>query len=172
MQKTGRGRIYHLTGKYPSLKTFGNTLESLDELRLRLKDLLEDVPEELGKKTPEWTANSIFYLGAHMVWAEQGWIERAVNSQYPVQHVLDSGAPSIETIEKGQLLTALDMVGAQVTYVYLERLEYGEYEFTQTGPFVEIGELLQHLYWHYTYHTGQVGLLRQYVGLPYQWNFG
>ncbi len=170
--KTGRGRVYHSLERYPSLKTFGGQLESIDELRLRLRDLLDDVPDELGNKIPEWTANSIFYLGAHMVWAEQGWIERAVNSQYQIRGVLDSEPCPKAAIEKSQLLTALDTVGVHVTGEYLEHFEYGECEFTQTGPFVEIGELLQHLYWHYSYHSGQVGLLRRYVGLPYQWNFG
>lgn len=171
-KKIGRGRVYNIRGKYASLVTFGRRLEYLEELRLRLRDLIEDIPQELGNKTPEWTENSIFYLGAHMVWAEQQWVERAVNSQYGIRKVLDSIISPEMQFEKEQLLAALDDVGGEITLPYLEKIERGGCVFSQTGPFEELDELLQHLCWHYSYHSGQIGMLRRYVQQPYKWNFG
>jgi uncharacterized damage-inducible protein DinB len=171
MAKIGRGRIYHISGKYQSLNQFGATLEYIEELRLRLRDLIDDIPPELGNRAPEWSANSIFFLSAHMVWAEQNWIERAVNGHYSIQTVLEpTPSPEIE-IDKEHLLLALDEVGKKITFVYLEHVEHGSCSFTQTGPFQELTELLQHISWHYSYHSGQVGLLRRYIGLSYKWSF-
>ena len=170
--KTGRGRIYRITGKYSSLEQFGARLEFLDELRLRLRDLIDDIPPELGNRVPDWTANSIFYLSAHMVWAEQAWIERAVHDQYPIQAVFQSTPSHGEQFERESLLAVLDEVGVKITQVYLEKIESGTCTFSQTGPFEELSELLQHLTWHYGYHSGQVGLLRRYLDLAYKWNFG
>ena len=170
--KNGRGRIYRITGKYTSLEQYGATLEFLDELRLRLRDLIDDVPSELGNQVPDWTANSIFFLSAHMVWAEQQWIQRAVNDQYSIQVIVPSTPSSGEQFERDSLVKALDEVGEKITQVYLEKVERGECTFSQTGPLEELSELLQHLTWHYSYHSGQVGLLRRYLGLAYKWNFG
>jgi uncharacterized damage-inducible protein DinB len=151
---------------------FGRRLEYLEELRLRLRDLIEDIPQELGNKTPEWTENSIFYLWAHMIWAEQQWIKRAVNSQYKMPEVVDSVISPDMQFEKGQLIIALDSVGEKITHPYLKKVEGGECVFSQTGPFEKLDELLQHLCWHYSYHSGQIGMLRRFVQQPYQWNFG
>ena len=133
--------------------------------------MIEDIPQELGNKTPEWTKNSIFYLWAHMVWAEQQWVAQAVNSQYAIQNVLDSVISPEMQFEKGQLVTALDDVGEKITQPYLQKIEHKECVFSQTGPFEELDELLQHLCWHYSYHSGQIGMLRRYVQQPYKWNF-
>ena len=171
-KKIGRGRVYKISGKYASLVTFGGRLEYLEELRLRLRDLIEDIPQELGNRHPEWTENSIFFLWAHMVWAEQQWIKQAVNSEYEMPEVLDSVISPEKQFEKGQLVIALDDVGEKITRPYLEKIERGGCVFFQTGPFEELDELLQHLCWHYSYHSGQVGMLRRYINQAYKWNFG
>ncbi len=176
-KRPGRPRRYDA----PTPEGFANPeaarfAAALDELSERLFDLIRDLPEEVLRARPEGAANSIQDLAVHMAAAEANWLIERAGAVAPADlkgRLLlfpDPGGPvarfdskALEAFcrrERDEIaLPALRLVAS------LDAVEPARKRIpTLRG-------VLLHLLWHWTYHTGQVGLLRRLARRGYRWTF-
>jgi uncharacterized damage-inducible protein DinB len=152
----------------------------LDELSERLFDLISDLPQDALDFVPKGATNSIAMLVTHMAWAEAGWIARVTRAAIPpgLQEQLLPGKqeasgdlpPSSATV--AQLVAYCRSVRQEVTKPALAIVEDMDVEVGDEGRPMTVRGVLMHLVWHWTYHSGQVGLLRRLWGHGrYKWTF-
>ncbi|MBN1249851.1 MAG: DUF664 domain-containing protein [Anaerolineae bacterium] len=153
---------------------------ALDELRARVVDQIADLPLDALAYVPERTTLSIGALVEHLVWAEIDWIQRISGATAPADlsaEVLAAG----RAIALGERMTAdvssealvalCRRVRDDFTVPALARLTDLEARLDDGGPALTVREVLRHLAWHWTYHSGQIGLLREQWGAGYGWCF-
>ena len=144
-------------------------LAALDELLERVLDQISDLPQEALDFLPQGATNSIAMLVDHMAWAEAGWISRVTQTQLPPA-LIDRLSPGQQG-STGELVfssaTASGLtelcrdVRAQITGPALRELRDVDVDIqAQQKPMTARG-VLMHLVWHWTYHSGQIGLLRR-----------
>ena len=152
---------------------------ALDELAARLFDLIVDIPQEGMDFCPDGATNSMAMLTVHMAWAEASWISRITGHpippdllsqilpgrQEPTGDLPPSSAPA------GQLIELCRQVRHQVTYPALATLQEIDVEIPDEHRPMTARGVLMHVIWHWTYHSGQVGLLRRLWGSRYKWTF-
>jgi uncharacterized damage-inducible protein DinB len=152
---------------------------AIDELCERLYDLAADLPAEGAYFVPEGGTNSIAMLVLHMAWGEASWVARITRTSIPPQYeeALRPGAqgPSgdLEAEKRpiSELIALTRDMRAQYTRPALAALaEIDSTIVTESRPMTARG-VLMHLIWHWTYHSGQVGLVRRLWGSRYQWRF-
>lgn len=139
--KEGRGR------HYPDYGGIERELEYLAELRERAADLVLDLPDEV--RASELHGHSIYELYAHMLQAESGWVSRV------------AGVPVLDVADADEL--------KQFTETNLGGLRLDST--VSVGPFINAGQVIRHLQWHWTYHSAQIGMLRRMHDHPYKWTF-
>lgn len=183
MTRRGRPRRYDL--RPPDEVAYASpelalAAAALDELRARVVDQIADLPPAALAYVPERTTLSIGALVAHLVWAEIDWIQRITGCVAPTDlsiEVLDAG----RAIASGENVTA-DFIGDdlvalcrrvrdELTVPALAQLTDPEARLGDGGPALTVREVLMHLVWHWTYHSGQIGLLRELWGAGYGWCF-
>ena len=152
----------------------------LDELLERLLDLIADLPQEALDFVPQGAGNSIAMLVMHMAWAEALWITRITEASIPAElegQLLpgkqDSSGDLPPSFTNGDaLLVYCRAVREEITKPALVALEDMDTEIHEGSRPMTARGVLMHLVWHWTYHSGQVGLLRRQWGeLRYQWTF-
>jgi uncharacterized damage-inducible protein DinB len=154
----------------------------LDELSERLFDLIADLPQDALDYVPEGSTNSIAMLVIHMAWAEAGWIARVTQTAIPAeleQRLLpgrqdNSGdLPAFSAqVASDQLVGWCRRVRQEVTKPALTPVQDVDLEVGTGRRPMTVRGVLMHLVWHWTYHSGQVGLLRRLWGQRrYQWTF-
>lgn len=154
----------------------------LDELRERLIDTVKDLAPQALDFVPDNGGNSIATLCVHMASAEAGWVAKASGAELPAdlkaafepgQHGGDGelqGKPPGGS--DAQALTALiRRVRDEVTIPIVSKLEDIDAERPSGRGPITIRGVLMHMVWHWTYHSGQAGLLRRLGGPRYQWTF-
>ena len=181
--KMGRPRQYNLR----PLPDFANgeialAVAALDELRDRALDQIEDLSDQALAFVPEGLTFSAGALVAHMIWAETGWVRRATGVDAPadIRERLDPlgrALPTGERVAAELSATELATYGRRVrdeqTVPALAPLGDIEAEVTDPDRPTSVRGILMHLIWHWTYHSGQVGLLRDLAGTDeYRWTFG
>ena len=160
MNDNERGREYALDPR-----TYD--VELLVELRKRVADQIKDLPEELGNQRPPGVKNSIHFLVWHMCDAEGRWL-----STFDASLKTDYEDCFRNRLTKDDELPrpALDEVfesSKRLRTLYVSSKEPR----TIPARFGHERGALGHLHWHWTYHSGQVGLLRVMLGHPYSWKF-
>jgi uncharacterized damage-inducible protein DinB len=152
----------------------------LDELRRRLYDLIADLPQEQLDFVPPGTTNSIAMLVLHMTWGEAGWVERITGRAIPEQMAarLAPGAQDAtgdlppSTASADELIALSQQVWDSYTVPALRSVADVDVEAGSAQRPMTVRGVLMHLIWHWTYHSGQVGLLRRlWGGSRYQWTF-
>ena len=152
---------------------------ALDELSARLFDLIADLPPAALRFCPRRGGNTIAMLVLHMAAAEAHWMARVTGKPLPPalarQLALGLQDPRGELRRVHLSLQALVGVCRRVRRLTRRRLA----ALTALDREVPAGRMrltargvLAHLLWHWTYHTGQVGLLRRLCGARYRWTFG
>lgn len=163
--KEGRGRRYDFQPDSARFGDYARYVALLDEHAQRLTDLIADIPDDAGNHIPEWGENSIWWLCQHMCLAEQHWFVRLGGI------AASCDAPRIDgTWTRQQVLAAIEAVRPP-TKAYLQAMARGEAAFTPAGAFTSLTQLLEHLNWHWVYHTGQVGTMRRLTGHRYKWTY-
>ena len=191
--RPGRPRRYDLEPLPGFAHPFvGHAVAALDELSERLFDLISDLPPEALAFVPEGATNAIAMLVIHMAWAEASWIARATGRAIPdeLASLLQPGRQDAS----GELPPLQDLTGrsqtCQVLLIALCRRVRQEVTVPALAPLVDVDAemianarvrhpqrpmtvrgVLMHLIWHWTYHSGQVGLLRRLWGARYRWTF-
>jgi uncharacterized damage-inducible protein DinB len=172
--KAGRGRRYDIQPADGVVNgDAALALAMLDELVERLVDLIADLsPAELSA-VPDGCANSIQMLVSHMAWGEAGWVSRATGATVPpdLAERLPSQPFEAQPLDAEELIALCRDVRERFTRPALAEVDDIDATFTDTHETNTTRRGLMHLVWHWTYHSGQVGLLRRIVGRRYQWRF-
>ena len=152
----------------------------LDELLERLLDLIVDLGQPALEYVPPGATNSIAMLVIHMAWAEASWISTATGIEIPadLEQRLEPGkqAPSGDLPPVSTSLDRLTSlcydVRQQVTRPALAAVSDIDRQVPDQDRTMTMRGVLMHLVWHWTYHSGQVGLLRRLWGeMRYKWTF-
>jgi len=180
--KEGRPRQYDLQRNIGSQEEFvGWASAALDELRARVYDQIEDLPVDALTFIPEGSSLSIAALVIHMAWAEAGWasgladvkVAEDLNTQLqPTGRALPAGERPPLPDQVPDLIALCDRVADEVTRPALTSLENPDATIPDDPWGATPRGVLMHLIWHWTYHSGQVGLLRELWGSGYRWTFG
>mgnify|MGYP006297711925 FL=1 len=180
--KEGRPRQYDLQRTLGPQETFiGWASAALDELRARVYDQIEDLPHEALVFTPEGSSLSIAALVIHMAWGEAGWMSGLADLQIPED--LDAQLqPAGRALPAGErpplpdrvpdLIALCKRVAKEVTRPAMACIEDPDATNPDDPRDATPRGVLMHLIWHWTYHSGQVGLLRELWGSGYRWRFG
>jgi uncharacterized damage-inducible protein DinB len=152
---------------------------ALDELRERLYDMIIDLPQEAMDFVPEGATNTIAMLTVHMAWAEAGWVVNITGMPIPGElepRLLPgkqgpSGDLEPFSTSAPELIALCQRVRAEITIPRLSALESIDAEIPDRQRPMTARGVLMHLVWHWTYHSGQVGVLRRLWGSRYKWTF-
>jgi uncharacterized damage-inducible protein DinB len=178
--RPSRPRRYDI-GPLPDFAHPGIALAAaaLDELRDRLYDLVVDLPQEAMDYRPEGATNTIAMLTVHMAWAEAVWIANITGVPIPgkLEPYLLPGKqgpsgdlpPSSLSVSEG--IDLCQRVRDEITLPRLLTLADMDREIPDRQRPMTARGVLMHLVWHWTYHSGQVGVLRRLWGSRYNWTF-
>jgi uncharacterized damage-inducible protein DinB len=152
---------------------------AIDELRERLCDIIADLPQEAMDFSPKGAGNTIAMLTVHMAWAEASWIARATGQAIPadLQNALLPGKQGSTgdlppySNSAAALIALCNRVRQQVTLPGLSEIRELDAPLPGDPRKMTVRGVLWHLIWHWTYHSGQVGLLRRLCGSRYKWTF-
>jgi uncharacterized damage-inducible protein DinB len=142
-------------------------LALLTELRARVADQIKDLDEATGNLRPPNTKNSIHFLVWHMCDAEGRWLSTFDPSLKPQYESIFR-----EAFTKDDFIprASLDAV-FESSRRMLEGYRASANPRSIPARFGHERAALAHLHWHWTYHSGQVGLMRVMLGHPYSWKF-
>lgn len=152
--------------------------EYLCELRERVYDQVTDLPQEaldtvIGRT--DLSTVSIGRLLRHLSWAECNWISRMCGVDTPddLNKVLIDGSlqrftmPPLPSPAARQLIDMSKRVAREVVEPALTKISNPDSVVEEDGTTVR--GILMHLHWHWTYHSGHIGLLRLVWGSDYTW---
>jgi uncharacterized damage-inducible protein DinB len=156
----------------------GLAVAALDELLERLKDLISDVSDDALHFAPLGESNTIAMLILHMAAGEAFWLARTTGEPLPdgLKQLLAGGMQD----QTGNLPTSkpdrerITRACCEVRSLTKKRLATiadPDRTIEADGRAISVRGVLMHQIWHWTYHTGQVGLLRRLHGNRYQWTF-
>ena len=145
----------------------------------RVYDVLSNVDDQKLHYVPEGSYLSIAKLVKHMAWAEMGWLSRLCEKKPPEELTALLGDPAPQKLanqaEGGetaeQLVTGIKKLRSEFSVPALAGIEDFDAPFdAEKGP-NSVRQVLSHLLWHWTYHSGQVGITLLQAGYDYQWSF-
>ena len=178
--KSGRPRRYAF-GPLPDFKNPEAAVlaATVDEMTERVLDLIADLPPAALDFLPEGGNNTIAMLVLHMVAAEAFWIARVSQAKLPETlkpHVSggmqdDSGQMPRTRKTAEELLAAARAVRTEWALPFLRVQTDIDRPVPDGERTITVRGALTHLVWHWTYHGGQVGLMRRLAGARYQWTF-
>ncbi len=180
--KVGRPREYGiqpLTGFAD--ETVAMAAAALDELRARVVDQIEDLPQDALTFVPEGTTLTIAALVVHLVWAEANWVERMTGVRQPddlrttvdaAGRAVPAGEQVIPDLDAAALVALCEQVRDGFTLPALKNVTDVEAVLPEEDRPTTPWAILMHLMWHWTYHSAHIGLIREQWGSGYQWTFG
>jgi uncharacterized damage-inducible protein DinB len=176
--RVGRPRRYTLQPP-PGFanRELAHAVAQLQELAERVCDQIVDLPADALNFTAQDTPLSISMLVLHMAWAEAWWVRRITGVEIP-----DSLNREIEKGSLGNIGEPPPTGYSAAALIEICRRVQREYSQPGLGEIGDIDEVLEkegrtfsvrgvmgQLAWHWTYHSGQIGLLRLLWGSDYQW---
>jgi uncharacterized damage-inducible protein DinB len=180
LNRPSRPRQYHLEPiQSISQPEIAYVAAALDELRERLYDIIRDMPQAALDFRPEGAGNTTAMLTVHMAWAEASWVARATDRSLPAdlnQALLPGKQGTAGDLlpysnDASSLIALCSRVRQEVTVPALSTIQDLEAPLADDRRHMTVRGVLWHLIWHWTYHSGQVGLLRRLWGSRYKWTF-
>ncbi|MCZ7646396.1 MAG: DinB family protein [Planctomycetota bacterium] len=158
----------------------GALVAVLDESSERLFDLLADLSPETLHFVPENGTNSIAMLALHLGYGEAFWIARATGAPAPDALAAElkpggqdgSGELPNSRRTAAEVIASCKRVREELTRPRLAAVVNPDVEVPSDKLPLTLRGVLYHQVWHWTYHTGQVGLLRRLAGPRLRWTFG
>jgi uncharacterized damage-inducible protein DinB len=154
-------------------------VDLLGELRQRTENQIADLSiEQLYKPFSEQNL-TIGWLFMHLTWAELAWLPK-ITGQEPTEvtkKLFFPGKIGISAKSEKVLVTATDLISLSREHFngyVTPALLHKPVDFTEqksTNPDLTAGQICAHLFWHWSYHSGQIGLLGLMGGQDYQWSF-
>jgi uncharacterized damage-inducible protein DinB len=149
----------------------------LQELAARVYDQIEDLPREALDHVPAGSNLSIGWLMLHLAWAEARWIglatgaapEAGLAARVQEGALERYGEPPAAAGESAELIGLCRRVQVEFTLPALRPIRKIDEPMQRAGLEVTLRGVLQQLSWHWTYHSGHIGLLRLLWGSDYQW---
>lgn len=159
---------------------------ALDELRARVIDQIEDLPDEALCFEPAGTTLTIGALAAHVVWAEAGWVERIAAAVAPERRAppdlraavdpagrgLPRGEEIVPDLDAAALVALCHRIRDELTVPVLRQVTDVDARLPGESRPTTPRAVLMHLIWHWTYHSAHIGLIREQWGSGYAWRFG
>ena len=176
--KTGRPRRYDLQPPEGFAdRDLGLAVALLRELAERVYDQIEDLPLEALDFLPAGTTLSISRLTLHMAWAEANWVRRLTGAEPApgLQAELETARLDRFTTppDGGRDAAGLIAVCRRTQETYsapaLRDLRAIDAALPIGDSVVTMRGVMSQLAWHWTYHSGQIGLLRLLWGSDYEW---
>jgi hypothetical protein len=178
-QRLGRPRRYTLQPPAGFANTeLAHAVAQLQELAERVYDQIVDLPADALDYTAQDTPLNISMLVLHMAWAEAWWVRRITGTQ-----ISDTLNGEIQRGSLGKIGEPPPSGYSASTLIEICRRVQREYSLPGLTETLDIDEVLQkegvtfsvrgvmgQLAWHWSYHSGQIGLLRLLWGSDYQWN--
>jgi len=176
--RLGRPRRYTL--KPPA--GFANTelahaVALLQELSERVYDQIVDLPANALDYTAQDIPLSITMLVLHMAWAEAWWMQRisgvkipeALNREIQKGSLGRIGEPPPSGFAAATLIDICRRVQREYSQLRLAGIENIDEVLEEEGFTFSVRGVMGQLAWHWSYHSGQIGLLRLLWGSDYQW---
>lgn len=176
--KTGRPRRYSL--KPPA--GFANAelahgVAQLQELAERVYDQIVDLPGDALEFAAGDSYLTISMLVLHMAWAEAWWVRRITGREVPETlwgqiekgSLGNIGGPPPSGYTAQALIDICRAVQGQYSKAELAKIEDIDEVRKKEGFTFSVRAVMGQLAWHWTYHSGQIGLLRLLWGSDYQW---
>jgi len=149
----------------------------LQELAERVCDQIVDLPADALDYTARDTPLTISMLVLHMAWAEAWWVRRitAVAIPEPLRGEIEKGSlgniggPPPSGCNASGLIDICRRVQREYSLPRLAEIEDIDEVLKKEGVTFSVRGVMGQLAWHWTYHSGQIGLLRLLWGSDYQW---
>lgn len=177
--KTGRPRHYDVSPS-PGMKNarVAEYVSVLEELHERVFDQIIDLDGNMLNAAPGGITITIGRLGLHLASAEAGWMRRLGGDSI--------GSELFESLSPGRLenfqsapppvrspriiIDLMDRVWKEITLPVCSSIT----DIKQPARHESVNnaeKVFLHLMWHWTYHSGQIGLLALQAGRDYTWTF-
>jgi uncharacterized damage-inducible protein DinB len=174
----------------------GRMAAGLAELSERVLDQLSDLPPDAFSAAQADSGLSIGVLALHLAWAELSWMERLGGAAAPpslaaavargnfANLLLGTKAAAPGATQSAAAPGALPFPGSVddyrrlyadlrsgLTLPVLRSIVDIHAEKESKGILISPAGVMAHLAWHWSYHSGHIGLLRMSVGYDYSWTF-
>ena len=176
--KKGRGRVYQIRPAAGfTNRTYAMLSSWLDELRERVYDQIEDLPADALDHKAANTNLTIGKLVLHMAYSEAFMVAGATGGTIPeeLDNVLKPGTRAAINDEPApspgaaELIALCRRVRDEVTIPLLKDRDDPDTPCREDGSTPR--GILDQMLWHWTYHSGQIGLIRFEWGSDYDWTF-
>lgn len=182
--KRGRARRYDFTAapefRHPLI---GFAVAALDELLERVVDQVDDLPPEAFRYVSPGGWFCLGWLPLHLAVSEYNVIRKmaARLGQEPVSAgaeletllrygALQSDGTTPENLKDARLLVdTMRTVRSEVTLPVCRTIRDPEETLPDAERLSTPRNVLMHLLWHWTYHSGHIGLMRLEWGSDYEW---
>lgn len=149
-----------------------NLVAALDEVSARHFDMIVDLPDDVLRWPPAPGWFSIVQITAHMMQAEAGWGGRVTEGAAPgdISEPLDSwrkGAGPAGGVD--ELEAMCRRIRDEITKHRIAPLADIDRDVRDGQRILSVRGVLMHEVWHWTYHSGQAGLIRGMCGHEYTW---
>jgi hypothetical protein len=176
--RLGRPRRYTLKPAAGFANTeLAHGTAQLRELADRVYDQIVDLPVDALDYTARDIPLSITMLVLHMAWAEAWWVRRidgamiaeSLNKEIEKGSLGRIGEPPPTGYSAAALIDICRRVQGEYSQPHLAGIKDIDEVLEKEGFMFSVRGVMGQLAWHWTYHSGQVGLLRLLWGSDYQW---
>jgi uncharacterized damage-inducible protein DinB len=151
----------------------------LVEAAERICDVLSYADEEMLHFIPAGSYLSVARLVKHLAWAEMGWVGRLCGVTPPkdlVDLIGDPSAGRLPDMTEGEetteeLCAGIRRLQSSFSLPALAGIDDIDSPFEAAKGPNTVRQVLSHLIWHWTYHSGQVGITLLQAGHDYEWAF-
>ena len=178
--KRGRGRQYRLKiDEGCENRDAAFILAAFDELSERVIDQVEDLePDEMDRR-PEGVYFSVGKLMVHLIKGEAGRLSKLGGMELPEDmksalacgDIMDRKELPENLRRAGVLVNLCRRVREEITRPALRKIREIDKPVFSSGPLETGREVLMHLIWHWTYHSGHIGMVRLLLGSDYKWSY-
>ena len=182
--KKGRPRRYDFVGAEGYSDAFAAyAVPVLDELLQRVVDQVDDLPSQAFAFTSAGSWFCLGWLPLHLAVSEYRQmqrlaaalglpvpeLDRAVLSRIEYGGLETSGAVPAEILQAPLLIDAMRRVRNHVTVPLARAISDSSRPIENAEKLSTPQNVLMHLIWHWTYHSGHIGLMRLEWGSDYEW---
>lgn len=182
--KRGRPRRYDFHAQDGYRDTFAAyAVSALQELMERVIDQIEDLPPEAFGYTAPSSWFCLGWLPLHLAVSEHSQMVRLAEGLDLPPPPLDKqtlsalkygaletdGTVPAELNRAPLLIAAMRAVRNSVTVAVCRRIPDAQRRLKDAGKLSTAQSVLMHQFWHWSYHSGHIGLMRLEWGSDYQW---
>jgi len=175
LDKNGRNRHYDISSKPEySDRDIAFMAAYLDELRSRVIDQFEDLPVEALDFVHPKVGFTIGQLALHLAWGELGRLSDFLGAKIDggLQAVMSKGSlanlgKTLPPSHSAGELSGIIRTSGETVDTLLKRETDPDRSRDDDGS--SLRGVLMHLQWHWSFHSGHIGLIRLLWGSDYIW---